>query len=27
VQVERQADGRYQGELCGHFRLRVFLIN
>jgi hypothetical protein len=23
VQVERQADGRYQGELCGHFRLRV----
>ena len=23
VQVERQADGSYYGELCGHFRLRV----
>jgi transposase-like protein len=23
VQVERQADGSYSGELCGHFRLRV----
>jgi hypothetical protein len=23
VQVERQADGSYNGELCGHFRLRV----
>ena len=23
VQVERQADGSYTGELCGHFRLRV----
>ena len=23
VQVERQADGSYEGELCGHFRLRV----
>jgi hypothetical protein len=23
VQVERQADGSYGGQLCGHFRLRV----
>jgi hypothetical protein len=23
VRVERQADGSYYGELCGHFRLRV----
>jgi transposase-like protein len=23
VKVERQADGSYQAELCGHFRLRV----
>jgi len=23
VQVERQADGSYQGEVCGHFRLAV----
>ncbi len=23
VEVERQADGSYQAELCGHFRLRV----
>ena len=23
VAVERQADGSYEGELCGHFRLRV----
>jgi hypothetical protein len=23
VQVERQTDGSYYGELCGHFRLRV----
>jgi hypothetical protein len=23
VQVERQADGSYRGELCGHFSLQV----
>jgi hypothetical protein len=23
VNVERQADGSYQAELCGHFRLQV----